>query len=262
MSAHADIQRQLYDYLMDGLSSGDKALVEEHLAQCGPCRKELEGLRQTVEHLPTYSTDPASLLPAAFWTEAVNEIDRRIAPRAHGRDRLQRLLDWLTMAIVPHRRLALGLLSLGIVAISAFVTWSVLRHGASSPAVAESTAPAGVSQPADTRMGSYLRKSRMLFVGVANMPVHEAALDLRAERETSRELVNEARVLKQEALDDRSVQLINDLEKIQIELANMEHRDELPTIALIRDGIERENLLFKIRIAETIRLQESYVQER
>ena len=262
MNAHSAVQRQLYDYMMDGLSAQDKASVEDHLTQCEMCREELEGLRRTVQLLPVDSTDPAASLPPAFWTGALNEIERRIAPRAPGRDRLQRLLDWLTMAIVPHRRLALGLVSFGIVATSAFVTWSVLRQSSSPPVVAEPAVSASMDLPADTRMSNYLRKSRMLFVGVANMPVEDGALDLFTERETSRALVEEARILKQEALDDRSVQLINELETIQIELANMEHRDEMPTIALIRDGIERENLLFKIRIAETIRLQERYGPEK
>lgn len=262
MNAHIAVQRQLYDYMLDGLSAQDKASVEDHLSQCEMCREELDGIRRTVQFLPADATDPAASLPPAFWTGALNEIERRIAPRAPGRDRLQRLLDWLTMAIVPHRRLALGLLSFGIVATSAFVTWSVLRQGSSPPAVGGPAVSAGMDLPSDSRMSNYLRKSRMLFVGVANMPVGDGTLDLYTERETSRALVEEARILKQEALDDPSVQLINELEKIQIELANMEHRDEMPTIALIRDGIERENLLFKIRIAETIRLQERYGPEK
>jgi len=111
-------------------------------------------------------------------------------------------------------------------------------------------------------MGSYLRQSQMLLVGVTNMPIDEGQLpDLTIERETSRHLVEEARMLKQQSLDDRSVRLINDLQKIQIELANMDPRNDLPTMELVRSSIERENLLFKIRMEETINPQVRYAKD-
>jgi len=112
-------------------------------------------------------------------------------------------------------------------------------------------------------MDSYLRKSRMLLVGVTNMPVDEGQpVDLSVEQQTSRALADEARILKQETLDDRSLQLISELEKIQIELANMKSDNQVPTIALVRGGIEQENLLFKIRIQEAIQLKVSYADQK
>ena len=78
-------------------------------------------------------------------------------------------------------------------------------------------------------MQKYLRKSRTLLVGVANMKVPEdQPADLHAEQQISRELVSEARALRQEPLDLHSARLINDLEKIQIELANMASGDAHP----------------------------------
>ena len=84
--------------------------------------------------------------------------------------------------------------------------------------------------------------------------------DLQAEREASRELVNEARALREEALDVNSARLINDLEKIQIELANMTPDDASPGVAMLRQGIESKNLLFKLRIAETLYQQVKYAE--
>jgi len=84
--------------------------------------------------------------------------------------------------------------------------------------------------------------------------------DLRTEQRISRELVSEARVLRQEPLDLHSARLISDLEKIQIELANMGPENSSPGVALIRQGIESNNLLFKIRIAESVYQQVHYAE--
>jgi hypothetical protein len=65
-------------------------------------------------------------------------------------------------------------------------------------------------------------------------------------------LVREARYLKQQPLDVRSRQLMNDLERILIELANTEEQNDLPNVEIIRGGIHQENLLFKIRMAEAM----------
>jgi hypothetical protein len=64
--------------------------------------------------------------------------------------------------------------------------------------------------------------------------------------------VHEARYLRNQPLDARSAELVGDLEKIMIELANLEEEHDLPNVELIRTGIRRENLLFKIRMAENL----------
>ena len=45
---------------------------------------------------------------------------------------------------------------------------------------------------------------------------------------------------------------MNDLEKILIELANIEEHRDLPNVEIVRGGIRQENLLFKIRMAEAM----------
>ncbi len=108
-----------------------------------------------------------------------------------------------------------------------------------------------VQDDAAERMSEYLRKSRTLFVGIVNMKTDPSSpLDLSAEQQLSRSLVHEARYLKQRMLGSRSAKLVNDMEKILIELANLESANDLPNVELIRGGIAQENLLFKIRMAE------------
>jgi len=42
------------------------------------------------------------------------------------------------------------------------------------------------------------------------------------------------------------------MERILIELANLEEEADLPNVELIQSGIHRENLLFKIRMANPV----------
>jgi hypothetical protein len=65
--------------------------------------------------------------------------------------------------------------------------------------------------------------------------------------------------LRQLPLDDRSVRLLSDLQKIQIELANLDASYSAPEVELIRHGIRRENLLFKVRVSETLYERASFV---
>jgi hypothetical protein len=263
MNVHMTTQKLLYDFLCGDLREEDRTAVAGHLEECAACREECEGLREALQLLPAGEEQPSSSLPQIFWEETLAAVNQKITPKHQGQTLWQQVSDWLTMAVVPHRRLVLGLVSLGIVTVSAFVTWSILRQAPESLGVTEAVQPEQQDPLQETRMGSYFRRSRMLLVGVANMPSAEGqSVDLSLERETSRNLVNEARALKQQALDERSIRLISDLEKIQIELANMDARNDLPTMELVRSGIERENLLFKIRIEETINPQVSYVENR
>jgi uncharacterized protein YijF (DUF1287 family) len=102
------------------------------------------------------------------------------------------------------------------------------------------------------RMTQYLRRSRALLVGITNVKMDaRRSYDLEVERVASRSLAREARVLKQQPLDARSARLVNDLARIQIELANLKESDARPNLEIIRSGIEQENLLFKIRMAES-----------
>src|SRR5258708_35821753 len=102
-------------------------------------------------------------------------------------------------------------------------------------------------------MHQYFRRSKILLIGLANIHQdQQGEVDLTADRRTSRSLVQEARYLEDQPLDHRSARLIGDLQKILIELANTKGRNGMPEVQILQGGIHRENLLFKIRMAETM----------
>jgi hypothetical protein len=104
----------------------------------------------------------------------------------------------------------------------------------------------------DKKIGQYFRKSKTLLIGISNMNLEsDHPVDLSTERKVSRQLVDQVRYLREQPMDINSAKLIGDLERIQIELANLKENNDNPQIEMVRNGIHKENLLFKIRMAES-----------
>lgn len=263
MTLHTTIQIHLYDYLQGGLSARERDEVALHLRSCAACAAEAEELQAFIGSQERIASDPAAALPTAFWNTLLHDVDMQIAAETRTRPWYRRLAVWLTPGPTPQYRIAVTFAALLIVAGSALITWTVMRHDPvpAAPAVADAVTPDSSAVVRTTRLQKYLHRSRTLLVGVANMKIPEdQPADIQAERQASRELVMEARALREEPLDVNSERLINDLEKIQIELANMTPDDASPGVAMIRQGIESKNLLFKVRIAETLYQQVKYAE--
>lgn len=254
MMKHHRIQKQLYDYLHEGVTPEIKAEIEQHLGTCGRCSAELRSLRSALAILPRPSSPPADERDAAFWDGFPAAVAERIAaegPETGGW--LKPLRDIVHDLIVPQRRLLIAAGGAIAVVGTMIVGWNAWQHRAFEPGErVESIAVRTAS--ADDPLGQYFRRSKVLLVGLSNMPTADGVpVDLSVERSTSRELIREARSFDDTPLDPRSTLLLRDLQKILIELANMEQTTDIPNVEIIRSGIRRENLLFKIRMAEATR---------
>jgi hypothetical protein len=78
-------------------------------------------------------------------------------------------------------------------------------------------------------------------------------LNLPRQKEMSRELVNEASVLRGDlkaAKERRLERLIGELEMILVQLANLKAEADLPSIEIIKAGAELKDVLFKINLSE------------
>ncbi|MEW6509954.1 MAG: zf-HC2 domain-containing protein [Bacteroidota bacterium] len=253
----------LYDVATGALDSADRERVEAHLAGCVACRAELEEIRALLEVLPGPAASPEAQRDQAFWTAFANEVEAKLVAAERKRLRLTpALLDRISMFVSANRApLLSGAGAVALIAAFVVLFWPKTPADVEQPAVALNPTPVSISEPAAQRMNDYIKRSKVLLIGLTNMNTAEGSpLDLSVERRQSRALVHEARYLRNQPLDARSAELVGDLEKILIELANLEEEHDLPNVELIRSGIRRENLLFKIRMAEN--LLESGVTER
>ena len=247
---HAEIQAQLYEFVRGELSPEQRRQLEEHLALCRGCRGEVEVLTSAFASLPPGSRRASGERDDLYWENFASLVQQRIGrtPRhASIGEALRGLIAPVRQSRWSPAAAAAGVLALIVLA---FGLWFIGR----APVVAEDPdigpAPA-LRASSQQAVGDYLTSSRMLLIGFANMSTEKGEpVDLGVERTAARSLIRQARLLSEEPLDERSQKLIQELERILIELANLEETADIPEIEMIRTGVRQQNLLFKIRMAE------------
>ncbi len=247
---HKEVRRNLYDFLRNALNDDERRRVQEHLDACTPCKHELQQLDRTLQLLSPAPSDPAAVRDNAFWDELAREVEKQVAWTSRP-GVVRRMVENVRafMMLRPTYAYAAGASLVLLVALF-FMRQPVQEDRAMVDDVSFPEHAIVRESPAE-RMSEYFRKSRTLLVGIANMrPGYMAARDISEEQEFSRALIQEARALKQQGLDPRAARLVNDLEKIFIELTNIEPSRHMRDVELVRSGIVQENLLFKLRMAE------------
>ncbi len=284
MNKHQEIRDALYEYLAEELDSPSRDRIERHLQSCASCRRDLAILREAFVVLPTPDDDPAGARTPAFWEGFPFRIEQAVRARQQGTWKrvLPHLRDsLLSFAVMRKGQIALAGAATGLCALAL----ALFLRSNPTPVALESTrgtppplAEVHPRQPVDTtsptplvippsrssaiasttkigheRVSDYFRKSKILLIGVANLKDgQDSPPDLSTERSVSRALVREARYLKQEpGLNPKAKELIDELNRILIQLANLSEQNDASGIEIVRGGIRQENLLFKIRMAET-----------
>jgi len=290
MSRHKDVALSLYDYLDGTLDEKQRASMEKHLHSCSACTEDLHRMQEALS-LVTRPEQPASdARSEEFWATFAVAVEGRLQQRRQKKTPLADAWDLVQSYLFFHRGsfalagMAAAIVLLAIVLVNrpaptreiVFVDSSRSkpiplepRHetalgtdeeqpsSSDNPAEPKFTAsrmetPLRVRY-ADNRMGQYLRKSKVLLIGITNLKNEEGQpVDLSVEQRASRELVREARYLKQRPLDPRVDQLVDAMSRILIELANITEDKQVPNMEIVRSGIHQENLLFKIRMAEAV----------
>ncbi len=249
MSSH--VRDRLFDYVRGDISAEESAIVLEHVAHCTPCRDDLRMIREAVDILPAREHPPSEEQDDQFWASFPALVEERIrAGRRPGNSVVAEAADRFASFIHFN---GLQLLAGSGALAAAALAFVLLRPApVTAPAEPEASSPVMRLEPAGVQLHDYLRKSRVLLVGVSNLRTEGGeAFDLSVERRESRALVHEARDLRRQALDPRSARLVGDLEKIMIALANSDERHDAPDVEIIRSGIRHNNLLFKIRMTES-----------
>jgi hypothetical protein len=187
-----------------------------------------------------------------FWAEFLGKVEEKTRAK-YSRPVVSNPIWDEIWSFVAHRRPAF-LAAAGVVALTIFAVlmWT---SAPVSQQVGEQSVPVVGGLKSDSlrmELADYFRKSKMLLVGISNISMDRGErLDISTERQAARKLFQQARYLGTQAPDERSQLLIKALERILLELANMEQQADLPDVEIVRAGLHQENMLFKIRMAET-----------
>ena len=206
--------------------------AEPHLASCSECRAQYQALQRVLNSVVDVAPVPHR------GEDYTDQVWDKLAPRL-GQPRRWTL--WLT----PKRWLpAAAAAALVIIAFFA---------GRYSP-----RGDVAVSDNGQVRervlvvaVGDHLQRSKMLLVEIANADP-EAKLDLFDQREVAEDLVYTNRLYRQTAVtagDGRMVGLLEELERVLIEIAHSPEELHGARLQSLRERIRNEGLIFKIRVA-------------
>ena len=254
MSIHTDIQIRLYDYITGEISPEKRREIDHHLAVCDICLHQCEDLKGFIRSSRTFGKVPSEELPAGYWNDFASEVERRISTQEVERTHIKEKWWAPVFTFIRYRpRIALtfaGTFVILAVAVSLLLPVSAdLDFQASDHLADIITNPVNV----DERVSQYLKKSKVLLVGLNNMETEEgSAGDLSDEKTASRQLAREAQYLQLQSIDFQAARLIRDLAKVQETFADAESQNEDAALRTIRQSIHNNNLLFKVRMAESV----------
>ncbi len=218
-----------------------------HLERCEECAAELAGIRAALALVDRSRPQPAPRTDV--WARLEPALDAIEAER-------QRVPWWRVLTAHP-ARLALAAAAL---LLAGGLGLLVALHHPSAPA---NIAPAGAETGAsvEERLEGYLQRSTPLLVALANRDAGAAAeaFDGAAERRLARALARDGHALAgdlRQARRSRDTALVGDLVVLFMQIGNTPGERYRSTVALARETIARQELLFALSVQELRRAGE------
>jgi len=223
----------------------NRAAAEAHLAECAACRANFEALQRT---LTAAGSAPLPERGDAYGAE----VWRRLQPQLTARPGRWLGLRWGAW-IAPRPMVLAG--ALAVLLVAAFFAGRFTRP-VETP-VAPLTSAATSAQVRDrillVAVGDHLERSQMVLVELVNAKPG-AALDISAEQQRAGDLVAASRLYRQtaERVGETGVaSVLDELERVLVEIANSPSKISSPQLAELRKRIESRGILFKIRMVGT-----------
>jgi hypothetical protein len=200
-----------------------------HLEDCGECRQAYASLERVLDaagQLP--APEPAEDFGARMWD--------RIAPRLPAR-------RVFAMAPVWQWAAAAGVLLAALVA-------GQFGPKPKPPRTAVAADPQAAERVLRLAVSDYLDRSQMVLAEVANANPHRP-LDISFEQDRAADLVAESRLYRQTALrtgDAAVAGLLDDLDRVMLEITHSPAHLTPAELERLRDKLDDEGILFKIRV--------------
>jgi hypothetical protein len=230
---------------------GDTLAAEQHLEECGECRHTYASLQRVLNVVD-------SLPIPERGADYGGQVWRRIEPRIPARRRL----FWFTP---PARWAAAGAAFAGLLVMAFFAGRFYPQGAPSRPGQIASTDPKAGERILLVAVGDYLERSQMVLFELVNASP-QGAMDISAEQERAGDLASESRLYRQTALrtgETAVANVLDDLSRVLLEIAHAPSRMTPEDLQQLRQRLEAEGILFKIRVlGSTVRNQEEPAPDR
>jgi hypothetical protein len=251
-----DAKDLMIEALYGELAPTEQESFEAHLRACSDCAAEYSVLGATLRIMDQRKRpDPGPGFWNAYWDKLTRRLDREASARPAGRPlaaRLGRLLSalprWSYQAAAAAALVGLGIF-VGRMLVTSPGRPEPFRRPAAGPGLTTASA-----DPAD-RARSYLERSQVLLLGLVNYDPKTQdlyGLDLERKKAVSRELAAQAADIRGALTDPRQKrlrELVEDLQVIMMQIANLGAGNDLDGVEIVKQGVERSGIFLKIDLA-------------
>lgn len=247
MSDCQKFEDRFVDALYGELDPSNQQSLDEHLKQCSRCGELFASMQNTLQIMDGREHPK---LADEYWKQYDDSLQKRMA------DAKPEKVRWHTFGKIPGWALkaAAAFILVGIgVLIGRYYMTPTTQTQIAQPRTAPSTVQR-VSMDPETKR--FLERSQVLLIGIVNMePEADGSYpaDLSAQRRVSRDLIQEASLVKTKLKgpDKRRLnELVSDLELILLQIANLEAENDHPEIEMVKSGVDRKGVLFKINLEQ------------
>lgn len=237
------------------LEAAERDRVRAHLAWCADCQLVDRDVRAT---LRLVDVTPAPEPPASFEREMWARIEPQLRRESPGRSSTTWLRALLPAAPVLWPRVAWS----GGVAAAMVLAFVVGRAGRVVPPEAPATSfHAARERVLDAEVGEHLERSQRVLTDLVNIDPATPVV-LANDQERAADLVAAGRVYRRtaDALGDKATsELLEDLERVLLDVANGSSAPTPREIESWRERIDQQDLVFRLRVvgAELRRRQQT-----
>ena len=224
--------------LYNELDATRQAQLTAHLEACTHCRSTFEEMQDTLQIMSRHRQTPPD------WKQFEARLQEQLQAEIARPTRV-----WGTLGRIPQKWVLRISAAAAILLVGIFIG----KYWLAPPKTASRTNEYMLETALLDRTHNYLDQSKRLFLGIANMDTvaMESGLDLTSYRQASITLVQEGRGLSAAlhgSRQQRLQRLVEDLEVILLQMANLEAEGDIMEIEIIQDGLEQSGLLFKINV--------------
>jgi hypothetical protein len=235
MMRHLTDEELLLDFYGEG-SEADRARTGAHLEQCEKCRALDQELRAV---LIAVDTAPIAEPPSGFEREMWARIEPLLPVQQTRRAR------WSFM--MPRLAVAASIAVLVVAAFAAGRIWD--RQSQESPAVADADSMV-TERLLRAEVEDHLERSQRMLVELVNAD-YEIGAPVVGDRTRAADLVAAGRLYRRSALEVGDAEigmLLEDLERVLVEVANGPADIAPEELARLRRRIDDQDLMFRVRV--------------
>jgi len=240
------------------LDEAQRKIFENHLRECSNCRSDFAETSAMLNFMTKKKrSEPGPVFWENYWDELYDRMNREEFKAVKRENKRVRLFPSINFNVrwVARAAAAVALLILGIfIGREIFPPAAPPGKGIGRQAVLASRQ--GAPEELIQRARHFIERSKLMLLAIVNFdPESEDfyTLDIPYQQQVSKELVRQAGGIKtglSSSGQRRLRDLINDLEVILLQVANLDPGQNRSAVRFIKDGVNIRGVLFKIRLID------------